>query len=45
MNTDEETHDGANDYDSELCDPSIRYTPEKATFNTSIGNLSETGHH
>ena len=41
MNIDEETDDGADDYDSELCDSSIRYAPEKATFNTSMGHLSE----
>ena len=41
MNIDEETNDEADDYDSELCDSSVRYTPEKATFNTSMGNLSE----
>ena len=41
MNIDEETNDKADDYDSELCDSSVRYTSEKATFNTSMGNLSE----
>ena len=41
MNIDEETGDKANDYDSELCDSGIRYTPEKATFNASMGNHSE----
>ena len=41
MNIDEETGDKADDYDSELCDSGIRYTPEKATFNASLGNHSE----
>ena len=41
MNIDEETDDKADDYDSELCDSSIKYTPEKATFKKSMENLSE----
>ena len=41
MNIDEETDDKTDDFDSELCDSSIRYTTEKATFSTLMGNLSE----
>ena len=41
MNIDEETDDKADDYDSELCDSSIKYIPEKATFKKSMENLSE----
>ena len=41
MNIDEETDDKADDYDSELCDSSIKYTPEKATFKKLMENLSE----